>query len=274
MSDAILEIEGLHKTFGRDFIAVEDFNLTLAESGSIGVVGESGSGKTTVARMIVGLETPTSGSIRFRSTDRSRPARRAKERRARGSEIQIVFQDPYASLDPRQTCSSCLDEVLRLHTDLKKADRKARIAELSELVGLDERQRNAMPRELSGGQHQRVALARALAADPSILVLDEAVAALDVSIQAQILNLLADIRRATGVAYVFISHDLAVIRQTTDQAIVMQKGSVVESGSTERVLDHPESDYTKVLRASVPREGWKPQHLASPNPKTEVQNEP
>ena len=263
MSEALLEVRGLRKTFDRSFVAVEDFNLSLSDNGSVGVVGESGSGKTTVARMIVGLETPSAGSIIFKQRDRSRPARRAKERLARGGEIQIVFQDPYASLDPRQSCASCLDEVLRLHTDLARPDRKARIAELSDLVGLDERQRVAMPRALSGGQHQRVALARALAANPSVLVLDEAVAALDVSVQAQVLNLLADIRREMGVAFVFISHDLAVIRQATEQAIVMRKGKVVESGPTGEILDNPQTEYAKLLRASVPREGWKPRHLGA-----------
>ena len=140
-----------------------------------------------------------------------------------------------------------------------KEDRRARIAELGELVGLDERQLRARPRALSGGQRQRIAIARALAAEPQVVILDESVAALDVSIQAQILNLLADIREQTGISYILISHDLAVVRQITDEAIVMHRGSVVERGPTAQVLDSPQDPYTQLLRASVPRPGWKPE---------------
>ena len=172
--------------------------------------------------------------------------------------MQIVFQDPYTSLDPRQTAEATIDEVLKLHHGWASPQRKARIEELTELVGLDQRQARALPRALSGGQRQRVAIARALAAEPRVLILDESVAALDVSIQAQVLNLLADIRDSTGVSYLLISHDLAVVRQLTDDAIVLHRGVVVEQGPTARVLDDPQDDYTKRLRASVPRPGWKP----------------
>jgi ABC-type glutathione transport system ATPase component len=262
VSDAVLEARGLRKEYGEQ-VAVDDVDLTVPEGGSLAIVGESGSGKTTIARMLVGLTAPTAGTIVACGRDRSTPARSAAERRRRGSEVQVVFQDPYSSLDPRQSAAQALDEVLRLHRRSSKPERVARVRELADLVGLDERQARALPRALSGGQRQRIAIARALAAEPRVIILDEAVAALDVSIQAQILNLLADIRRRTGVSYVFISHDLAVVRQVTDEAIVMHKGRVVERGSTAQVLDAPQHEYTQLLRASVPRRGWKPQRRRS-----------
>jgi ABC-type glutathione transport system ATPase component len=254
----VLEATGLRKEFG-DLVAVGDVSFRLLAGRSLAIVGESGSGKTTIARMIVGLERPTSGTITACGHDRSRPVKSARERRRRGREVQIVFQDPYTSLDPRQSAEATIDEVLRLHHGWPADRRRARIAELTDLVGLDARQSQALPRLLSGGQRQRVAIARALAAEPTVLILDESVAALDVSIQAQVLNLLADIRDETHVSYVLISHDLAVVRQLTDEAIVLQRGTVVERGPTARVLDKPEHPYTQMLRASVPRPGWKPQ---------------
>ena len=254
---AVLAVAGLGKKFG-DFTAVDDVSFALPPQGSLAIVGESGSGKTTIARMIVGLERPTSGTITACGADRSRPARSRKDRRRRGREVQIVFQDPYTSLDPRQCATETIDEVLRLHHGWPPGRRRDRVAELTELVGLDERQARALPRALSGGQRQRVAIARALAAEPRILILDESVAALDVSIQAQVLNLLADIRAETGVSYLLISHDLAVVRQLADTTIVLRRGQVVERGPTGQVLDDPQHDYTKRLRASVPRPGWKP----------------
>jgi ABC-type glutathione transport system ATPase component len=229
----VLEVSELRKEFGelsRSLIA--SFAVPLTRS--LAIVGESGSGKTTIARMIVGLERPTAGSITACGRERSVPARSARERRRRGSEVQIVFQDPYTSLDPRQTAEATIDEVLKLHHGWAADRRKARIEELIGLVGLDQRQARALPRALSGGQRQRVAIARALAAEPRVLILDESVAALDVSIQAQVLNLLADIRDSTSVSYVLISHDLAVVRQLTDDAIVLHRGVVVEEGPTAR----------------------------------------
>ena len=253
----VLEVAGLRKEFG-GLVAVDDVSFVLHRGKSLAIVGESGSGKTTIARMIVGLDRPTGGTVSACGHDRSRAARSAGDRRRRGREVQIVFQDPYTSLDPRQTAESAIDEVLRLHHGWPAARRRARAAELTELVGLDERQARSLPRSLSGGQRQRVAIARALAAEPSVLILDESVAALDVSIQAQVLNLLADIRDETAVSYLLISHDLAVVRQLTDEAVVLHRGQVVERGPTARVLDDPQNPYTKRLRASVPRPGWKP----------------
>jgi oligopeptide transport system ATP-binding protein len=263
LEEPVLEANGLRKVFG-ELVAVDDVELRVPDGGALAIVGESGSGKTTVAKMIVGLERPTAGTIRACGQDRSKPARSTAERRRRGRQVQIVFQDPYTSLDPRQTVERTLGEVLRLHhRDLGPEARRERVRELGELVGLDARQVRALPRALSGGQRQRVAIARALAAEPRVLILDESVAALDVSIQAQVLNLLADIRDETRISYVLISHDLAVVRQLTDEILVMWRGRVVERGPTGRVLDDPKEDYTKRLRSSVPRPGWKPRRRAT-----------
>jgi ABC-type glutathione transport system ATPase component len=261
----VLEVKNLRKEYG-DLIAVDDVSFAVAEGKSLAIVGESGSGKTTIAKMIIGLERLTSGRISACGNDRSTPARAAGKRRQRGREVQIVFQDPYTSLDPRHSAQTAIDEVLRIHHGWTAERRRARVAELAELVGLDERQRAVAPRSLSGGQRQRVAIARALAAEPKLLILDESVAALDVSIQAQVLNLLADIRDATGISYLLISHDLAVVRQLAEQVIVMRKGSVVERGATAAVLDDPQHAYTRLLRESVPRPGWQPQRRISALP--------
>ena len=254
-SQVVLEVRSLRKEFG-EAVAVDDVSFQVLRGRSLGIVGESGSGKTTVAKMIVGLERPTLGEVSACGRDRSRPARAARERRRRGREVQIVFQDPYSSLDPRQPVDSVLDEVLQLHHEMSATARRDRVAELVDLVGLDERQGRALPRALSGGQRQRVAIARALAAEPEMIILDESVAALDVSIQAQILNLLADVRDRLGVSYLLISHDLAVVRQLTDDVVVMRRGKIVEAGETDRVLDDPQHPYTQRLRASVPGPGW------------------
>jgi ABC-type glutathione transport system ATPase component len=258
----VLQIEQLRKQFG-GFTAVDGVSFSIPDGGSLAIVGESGSGKTTIARMIVGLERPTAGTITACGNDRSRPSRSSRDRRLRGREVQIVFQDPYTSLDPRQSAAAAIDEVLRL-AGLAPGQRGARVAELCDLVGLDSRQRVALPRALSGGQRQRVAIARSLAAEPRILILDESVAALDVSIQAQVLNLLADIRDQTSVSYVLISHDLAVVRQLAEQTIVLWQGRIVEQGPTGQVLDNPQHEYTQRLRASVPRPGWKPRRTSPP----------
>jgi ABC-type glutathione transport system ATPase component len=266
LPEAVLEVDRLRKvfelpsTFGRrrDFVAVDDVSFSLSGGGSLAVVGESGSGKTTVVRMLLGLERPTSGRIVVAGRERSRPARSGADRRRRGREMQIVFQDPYSSLDPRQTGEACLDEVLRFHFEFSRADRGARVAELGQQVGLGKNELRSLPHRLSGGQRQRLAIARALAAAPEVLALDEAVSALDVSVQAQVLNLLIDIREKTGISYVFVSHDLAVVRLVTEQVIVMQDGRVVERGPTLTILDAPQHPYTKLLRDSVPGPGWQP----------------
>lgn len=254
----LLAVEGLRKTYalpgGGRHTAADDVTFTVPAGGSLGIVGESGSGKTTVARMLVGLVRPDAGTVSVSGRPRApRTPRGRTARLARAREIQIVFQDPYVSLDPRLTARRCLTTALRLHgRDESLADG------LLDRVGLGSREAGALPHGLSGGQRQRLAIARALAVDPEVLVLDEAVAALDVSIQAQILALLAEIRRDTGVALVFVSHDLAVVQHITDEVLVMRRGTVVEQGPTAGVLAAPQDPYTGLLLASVPREGWDP----------------
>ncbi|MFD7026660.1 ABC transporter ATP-binding protein [Streptomyces sp. NPDC059917] len=247
-----LVVEGLRKHYG-DHTAVDGVSFRLAPGASLAIVGESGSGKTTTVRMLVGLERPDGGTVRLDGRDRSAPPRRRARRLARAREIQMVFQDPYLSLDPRVTVTGCLDEVLRLHTDLDRAARGTRVTRLLDQVGLGTREAAALPRDLSGGQRQRVAIARALAVEPRVLVLDEAVAALDVSIQAQILELLARIRTASGIGYLFVTHDLAVVRHIADEVLVLKSGRIVESGPVPQVLETPEHPYTRTLLASVPR---------------------
>ncbi|MEJ6488932.1 ABC transporter ATP-binding protein [Leucobacter sp. USCH14] len=264
----ILSVAGLRKTFrvrsasgrGREeFVAVDDVAFDLAPGGCLGIVGESGSGKSTSARIICGLERADAGSVTVRGEDWSRPARGSGARRARAKTVQMVFQDPYQSLDRRQTVRQCLAEAIRVHQ--KRASQSEIDMRIGELVGqasLDPALLDVRPRALSGGQRQRVAIARALAADPEILVLDEAVSALDVTTQVEILTLLDRIRRESGVALLMITHDLTVIRRLCDTVVVMRSGRVEEAGPTGELLDAPRAEYTRVLLDSIPREGWRP----------------
>ncbi|WP_405704321.1 ABC transporter ATP-binding protein [Streptomyces sp. NBC_00069] len=260
MSKTVLEAVGLHRAYGQ-VRAVDDVSFRLAEGGSLGIVGESGSGKTTTARIVVGLEHADAGRILVHGRDRGDRVRGRAQRLARAREVQMVFQDPFLSLDPRTTVGAALRETLALH--FPAADRDRRITELLDQVGLGAREADALPRQLSGGQRQRVAIARALAVEPAVLVLDEAVAALDVSVQAQILNLLADIREQTGIGYLFITHDLGVVRCVTDDVLVMRHGRIVEAGPTAQVLAEPRHPYTRLLLESVPRPGWDPRGIAA-----------
>ena len=243
-----------------DVLAVDAVSFDLRADECLAIVGESGSGKTTVARMIVGLETVTSGTVTVNGQDRSQAARHLRDRRTRAREVQYVFQDPYSSLNGRQRIGDVIQSNLRLHAEDRpgRTELQRRAQEVLDAVGLPKRFIDRLPRELSGGQRQRVAIARALAADPKVVVLDEAVAALDVSIQAQILNLLSDIKAERKVSYLFISHDLAVVNQISDRMIVMENGQVVDQGDTATLLAHPTHPYTRALRAAVPGPGRQP----------------
>lgn len=257
---AALEVNGLTKTFavhGADpHLAVDDVSFALPAGGSLAIVGESGSGKTTTARIVAGLETASAGTMRIDGREIDLMHRSRSKRSVRV--VQMVFQDPFASLDPRQRIGAGLRELLRIHADLGRNAVAERVQLLLDQVGLDERHADLLPRSLSGGQRQRVAIARALALEPKILILDEAVSALDVSVQAQVLNLLCDIRAQSGVSYLFVSHDLGVVRQVTDTCLVLNHGKVVETGTTADVLDHPEHPYTQTLLDAVPKPGWRP----------------
>jgi ABC-type glutathione transport system ATPase component len=255
-----VRVTGLSKRF-KGTVAVDNLSFSIPRGSALGLVGESGSGKTTAARMIAGLVRPDAGSITFGDRQRDVNPRGRAGRLARARDVQMVFQNPYLSLDPRVSVGDCLQEVIELHFGGTAVTRSARVRTLLDQVGLSAREERAMPRQLSGGQRQRVAIARALATEPRLLILDEAVAALDVSTQAQILNLLADIRQETAVSYLFVSHDLAVVRYVTEQLLVLYRGKMVESGPTGAVLADAQHPYTRLLLSSVPRRGWDPARI-------------
>ncbi|MGH7041826.1 MAG: ABC transporter ATP-binding protein [Acetobacteraceae bacterium] len=261
MSAPLLEVEHLSRGFtvrrgllfaravGR-VSAVDDISFSLARGETLGIVGESGSGKSTTARLVLRLLDPSGGHIRFDGTDiteLSGAALRHFRRR-----MQIVFQDPFASLDPRQTVEQIVGEPLLLHRPGSTAARRARVAELLARVGLSAAQARRYPHEFSGGQRQRIGIARALAAEPDLIVCDEPVSALDVSIQAQVLNLLRDLQDRLGIAYLFITHDLAVVRHVAHRVAVMRQGRIVELAETEALFAHPADPYTRGLVAAMP----------------------
>ena len=235
----------------RDFTAVDAVSFELARGTTTAIVGESGSGKSTVARMVLGLLEPTSGTVEFDGVDittiRSRAQQLAFRRR-----VQPVFQNPYASLDPMYSIYRSIEEPLRLHGVGTGKERERKIRDLLDKVSLPAAVMSRYPNELSGGQRQRVAIARALALDPEVVVLDEAVSALDVLVQAQILKLLNDLQAELGLSYLFITHDLAVVRQIADQVLVMQQGRVVEQAGSLEVFDSPREEYTRRLLAAIP----------------------
>jgi peptide/nickel transport system ATP-binding protein len=258
--DPIVSVRGLSKNFkirgGSLFSkhsgvrAVSQVSFDLFPGSTVGVVGESGSGKSTLARLVVRTMTATEGSISMLGEDIARLD--AKRLRPYRSEIQLVLQDPSSSLNPRLTVGSVLAEAVRTHHEYSRIDVKSRVHELLEVVGLRSEHASRYPHEFSAGQRQRVAIARALAVEPSVLVLDEPVSALDVSVRAQIINLLEDLQSQYGIAFLFISHDLSVIRYVADTVLVMYLGSIVESGPTEEVLASPSHPYTYALLRSVP----------------------
>ncbi|HEX6275767.1 MAG TPA: ABC transporter ATP-binding protein [Polyangiaceae bacterium] len=230
--------------------AVDGVTLELYAGETLALVGESGCGKSTLARAVVGLERPSSGTVEFRGAPlEPLPAR---SRRALAKKIQMVFQDPDASLSPRRTVRDAVGEAFDLHERLNRAERERRVQELLSRVGLDATLAPRYPHELSGGQKQRVCIARALAVGPELLVCDEAVSALDVSVQAQILNLLLELKRAQGLSYLFITHDLRVVRHVSDRVAVMYLGQIVEIGATRELFAAPRHPYTRSLLAAVP----------------------
>ena len=261
MSENAVQIRDLVKTFGggrslfgrtaNEVQAVRGISLDLKRGETLGIVGESGSGKSTLARMLVGLEAPSSGSMLIDNRPWAELA--ASGSRAFGRTIQYVFQDPVASLNPRKTIGQILDVPLRLLCTYDSTRRAIRKRELVDAVQMPADTLERYPHEFSGGQAQRIAIARALAAEASILVLDEPVSALDVSVQAQVLLLLQQLRDDLGLSYLFISHDLAVVESISDRVAVMYLGEVVETGPAAQLFANPQHDYTRSLIASAPR---------------------
>ncbi|MCX2862029.1 dipeptide ABC transporter ATP-binding protein [Paucibacter sp. PLA-PC-4] len=256
----ILEARGLKKSFffkdglfgKKEFKAVKEVNFQLRKGYTLGVVGESGSGKTTMGLTLLRLHEPSGGEVLFEGKDLLKMSGNDWQKMRR--RIQVVFQNPYASLNPRFTIGQTLLEPMEIHgIGTSTADRQARASALLQKVGLDDSALNKYPHEFSGGQRQRIAIARCLTLNPEVLVLDEAVSALDVSVQAQVLNLLKDLQDEFGLSYIFISHDLAVVKFISDEVLVMQNGDVVEQSETQALLAAPKQEYTRRLLGAVPR---------------------
>ncbi len=230
--------------------ALVDVNFTLQAGRSLGIVGESGSGKSTLARLVMALEKPTAGQVLLDGQDlHALPPAELRRARAR---FQMVFQDPYGSLDPRRSVQQTVAEPLRLLQTSSAAEQQQRTAEALEAVGLSPADGSKYPHEFSGGQRQRIAIARALITRPQLIVADEPVSALDVSVQAQVLNLMQDLQDAYGLSYLFVSHDLSVVDLVCDEVLVLQRGRVVEQGPADALFRNPQQEYTRRLIAAVP----------------------
>ncbi len=262
MSEPILEVRDLVKHFPvtrgvlfRKTIghvrAVDGVSFDLNRGETLGIVGETGCGKSTLAQVLMNLERPTSGQAFFEGRDMFRM--KSSELRKLRRDIQIVLQDPYTSLNPRRTVGDIIGEPFELHPDVApKGDRQRRVQELLEVVGLNPEHVQRYPHQFSGGQRQRIGIARALALRPKVIICDEPVSALDVSIQAQVMNLLAQLQSEFGLSYIFIAHDLGVVRHLSDRVGVMYLGRIVETGSEEEIYEHPRHPYTQALLSAVP----------------------
>jgi peptide/nickel transport system ATP-binding protein len=248
----LLDVSGLvveYRRGGETFRAVDDVSFSIPRGGCLAVVGESGCGKSTIAKALVRLIKPTGGSMTFDGTDLATVSER--DLRPMRHRIQMVFQDPYGSLDPHLSAQQIVAEPMAVRGERSAAVRRKRSAELIDRVGLPTSALQRKPHEFSGGQRQRIGIARALASEPDLLVLDEATSALDVSVQAQVLDILAQLRRDTGLTYLFISHNLGVVRAISEEVLVLRAGKVVERGHTEQVLAAPSDPYTRRLRRSA-----------------------
>jgi oligopeptide transport system ATP-binding protein len=259
MSETLLEVRDLRKSFRvpnggkKRLCALDGITLDLARGETLGLVGESGCGKSTLARTLLMLERPDSGSVQFDGIDPF--SLRGKDLLAFRRRVQMVFQDPYASLNARMTAGDIIAEPWRSHKGLyqSRRDRDMRVRGLLDLVGLGAKAVDKYPQEFSGGQRQRIGIARALALDPDVIICDEPVSALDLSVQAQVLNLLNDLQGQLGISYLFISHDLSVVRHVADRVAVMYLGRIIESGSTEAVFDRANHPYTAALMSAAPK---------------------
>lgn len=262
MPNPLIKVENLSKVFKikssklfeppKSLKAVNDVSFEIYEGETFGIIGESGSGKSTLGKAILRLTEPTSGKVLYK--DKSLLDFSPSEMKAIRKEIQVVFQDPYSSLDPRKTVGYLVEEPLAIHGIGNDEERKKRVKELFELVGLNEAHAIRYPHEFSGGQRQRICIARALALNPTIIVADEPVSALDVSVQAQVINLLKDLQKKLNLTYLFISHDLSVVKYISNRIAIMYLGRIVEIGDSKSIYDNPLHPYTQTLFSAIPAE--------------------